>query len=250
MLSEERKKMICDYVNQESAVTVQELMKVFDTSEATIRRDLTELNKKGLLVKVHGGAVALQNQITMDYKVSEREQVNREEKLKIAQYAAALIQSNDLVYLDAGTTTGFLIDYLDYGTCRETVFVTNAISHAAKLSASGYTVYLTGGRLKSTTEALIGAECYAGLQQYQFSIGFFGTNAVSRSAGYTTPDPEEARIKAVAFHHTGVPYVLCDSSKFDKISSVRFAEFGSGKMITAGRVSQEYQKEPTIIIVE
>lgn len=249
MLSEERKKMICDYVNRENAVTVQELMKVFDASEATIRRDLTELNRKGLLVKVHGGAVALQNQITTDYNVSEREMVSRDEKIRIARYGATLIQPNDLIYIDAGTTTGFLIDYLDYGTCREAVFVTNAIVHATRLSANGYTVYLTGGRLKSTTEALVGTECYAGLQRYRFSIGFFGTNAVSRSAGCTTPDPEEAKIKEIAIRHTRMPYILCDPNKFDKISSVQFAEFGQGTIITTGTLPAEYQSEQTIVVV-
>lgn len=248
MLSEERKKMICDYVNRESAVTVQELMKVFDTSEATIRRDLTELNRKGLLVKVHGGAVALQNQITTDYNVSEREMVNREDKIIIARYAADLIQSNDLVYLDAGTTTGFLIDYLDYGTCREAVFVTNAIVHATKLSGKGYTVYLTGGRLKATTEALVGTECYACLQRYRFSIGFFGTNAVSHTAGFTTPDPEEAKIKEIAIRHTQVPYILCDSNKFEKTSSVQFAEYGQGRIITTGSIPKEYRSGQTIVV--
>lgn len=249
MLSEERKKEILEYVNHRNAVTVQELMQQFTASEATIRRDLTDLNKKGLLVKVHGGAVALQNQITTDYNVSEREMVNREEKMRIARYAAALIQPHDLVFLDAGTTTGCLIDYLDYGVCREVIFVTNAIVHATKLSAGGYTVYLTGGRIKSTTEALVGTECYACLQQYQFSLGFFGTNAVSRSTGFTTPDPEEARIKEIAVRHTRMPYILCDSSKFDKVSSVRFTEFGQGKVITTGILPEEYRLDERIHII-
>lgn len=249
MLSEERKKQILEYVNHRNAVTVQELMQKFSASEATIRRDLTELNKKGLLVKVHGGAVALQNQITTDYNVSEREMVNREEKMNIARYAATLIHPNDLVFLDAGTTTGYLVDYLDYGVCREVIFVTNAIVHATKLSAGGYTVYLTGGRIKSTTEALVGTECYACLQQYQFSLGFFGTNAVSRSTGFTTPDPEEARIKEMAFRHTRMPYILCDSGKFDMVSSVRFAEFGQGKVITTGMIPEEYRLDERIHII-
>lgn len=249
MLSEERKKHILEYVNHHNAVTVQELMQHYSASEATIRRDLAELNRKGLLVKVHGGAVALENQITMDYNVSERELVNREAKLKIAQYAATLIQPNDLVFLDAGTTTGYLVDFLDYNRCRETVFVTNAIVHAGKLSAGGYMVYLTGGRIKSTTEALVGNQCFACLQQYQFSIGFFGTNAASRFAGFTTPDPEEAGIKGIAFSHTRKPYILCDSSKFDKVSSVRFAEFGKGKVITAGSLPEEYRQEENVLIV-
>lgn len=248
MLSEERKKQICDYVNTQSAVTVQELMQRFSASEATIRRDLTELNKKGLLIKVHGGAVALQSQITVDYNVAERETVNRESKMNIARYAASLIQANDLVYIDAGTTTSLLVDYLDYGTYKDVIFVTNAIIHAKKLSAGGFTVYLTGGRLKAATEALIGAECYENLQKYQFSIGFFGTNAVSRTEGFTTPDPEEAEIKRTAICHTRSPYVLCDYEKFDKTSSVRFAEFKQVKVITDGKLPIGYQKEKNIIM--
>lgn len=228
---------------------MQELMQQFSASEATIRRDLTELNKKGLLVKVHGGAVAVQSQITVDYNVVERETVNRECKTNIARYAASLIQSNDLVYLDAGTTTSFLIDYLDYGTCKEVVFVTNAVIHAKKLSANGFTVYLTGGRLKASTEALIGTECYENLQKYHFSIGFFGTNAVSRAEGFTTPDPEEAEIKRTAILHTGTPYVLCDYEKFDKISSVRFADFKQVKIITSGEISRGYQREENVVLV-
>lgn len=249
MLSEERKKEICDYVNSRNAVTVQELMQQFSASEATIRRDLTELNKKGLLVKVHGGAVALQSQITVDYNVAERETVNREAKTNIARYAASLIQSNDLVYLDAGTTTSFLIDYLDYGTCKDVVFVTNAIIHAKKLSANGFTVYLTGGRLKAATEALIGTECYETLQKYHFSIGFFGSNAVSRTEGCTTPDPEEAEIKRTSILHTRSPYVLCDYEKFDKTSSVRFADFNQVKIITTGEVPRGYQREENVVLI-
>lgn len=249
MLSEERKLHICEFVNQQNAVTVQELMNEFCTSEATIRRDLTELDKKGLLLKVHGGAVALQKQITTDFKVAERETVNREEKITIARYAASLIQGSDLVYLDAGTTTSLLIDYLDYDMCRETVFVTNAIVHAKKLSTGGYTVYLTGGKVKATTEALIGSECHASLQKYHFSIGFFGANAVSRTAGITTPDPEEAEIKRTAMLRTRVPYVLCDHEKFDKTSSVRFADFSYGKIITTNLIPLAYREEETIIIV-
>lgn len=244
MLSEERKQRICSYVNTQNAVTVQELMEALGASEATIRRDLNELHKRGLLSKVHGGAVALPQRITSDYTIAAREDINREEKISIARYAATLIQPNDLVFLDAGTTTSFLIDYLDV---PNVTFVTNAIIHAKKLSNKNYPVYLTGGQLKSTTEALIGSECYSALQRYQFSIGFFGTNAVNHTDGFTTPDPEEAKIKECAIAHSLSPYVLCDHGKFDLTAPVCFAGFQQACIITAGNIPKAYHRDPTII---
>lgn len=244
MLSEERKQRICNYVNTQNAVTVQELMEELGASEATIRRDLKELHRRGLLSKVHGGAVALPQQIKLDYTVAAREDVNQEEKINIARYAATLIQPNDLVFLDAGTTTSYLIDHLEV---PNVTFVTNAIIHAKKLSSKNYPVYLTGGQLKSTTEALIGSECYSALQRYQFSIGFFGTNAVNHTDGFTTPDPEEAKIKECAITHTLSPYVLCDHSKFDLTAPVRFADYQQACIIAAGNIPKAYCKDQTII---
>ena len=134
MLSEERKLKILNYINTKHAVTATDLMEKFNASEATIRRDLTEMDKKGLISKVHGGAVSIQNQIAKDFKVSEREEQNREAKIAIAKYAASLISANDTVFLDAGTTTSYLIDYLE---AANVTFVTNAIVHAQKLAAKG-----------------------------------------------------------------------------------------------------------------
>ena len=244
MLSEERKLRILEYINANHAVTATDLMEKFNASEATIRRDLTEMDKKGLISKVHGGAVSIQNQIAKDFKVSEREEQNREAKIAIAKYAASLISANDTVFLDAGTTTSYLIDYLE---AANVTFVTNAIVHAQKLAAKGYSVYLTSGKLKSTTEALVGVDCYAFLSNYHFSIGFFGTNAVNEEAGFTTPDPEEAKIKQYALSHTMSPYVLCDHSKFDMTAPVSFASYEQACIITAGNVPKKYRKDKNVI---
>lgn len=246
MFSEERKALILEYIDQNKAVSTLELMQQFNASEATIRRDLTEMAKKGLLSKVHGGAVSLHNQIVSDYNVSEREEKNREEKIAIARYAASLISDNDLVFLDAGTTTAYIVDFI---TQKNLSFVTNAVTHAQKLARKGYPVYLTGGRLKPTTEALIGTSCYEFILKYQFSIGFFGTNAVSHENGFMTPDPEEAKIKECALSHTLSPYVLCDHAKFDMSSSVRFAEYDKACIITTGAIPKSYKRDNTLILI-
>ena len=156
MLTEERHSNILSLLDKDGSVTVQQLMKELQTSESTIRRDLNQLDAQGFLTKVHGGAIA-KNTIysTMDENVMNRKAMNAEAKIRIAKYAASLIEPEDFVYLDAGTTTELMIDYI---TNRQTVFVTNAISHAKKLSDIGFRVYILGGEFKSATEAIVGEE--------------------------------------------------------------------------------------------
>lgn len=247
MLPEERKSLILEYINANHAVTTTELLEHFNSSEATIRRDLTEMSKKGMISKVHGGAVAIQNQITYDYNVSEREIKNTEDKKIIAQYAASLIKPNDLIFLDAGTTTSYLIDFVNVPNIT---FVTNAVIHAQKLAAKGYQTYLTGGRLKSMTEALVGTDCYEYLMKYHFTLGFFGTNAVNHEHGFTTPDPEEAKTKECALMHTLCPYILCDHAKFDMTAPVSFAPYEAANIITTGNIPTAYKKDKNIIRVD
>lgn len=247
MLPEERKSLILEYVNLNHAVSTADLMKQFDASEATIRRDLTDMHAKGLLSKVHGGAVSLQNQIVSDYNVSDRAEQNMEEKIVIAKYAASLIQPNNLVYLDAGTTTGCMIDHIEV---PNVTFVTNAIMHAKRLAAKGYPVYLTGGKLKATTEAMIGSECYEQIRKFHFSIGFFGVNAVNHDAGFMTPDPEEAKIKECAIRHTLSPYILCDHAKFDLIAPVSFASYHHANMITTKSIPYAYRKDENLVFAD
>ena len=246
MLTEERKNQILKLVEQNGGVSVQELMGLLNASESTIRRDLNDLDKKELLVKVHGGAVSASKNITSDIMVSEREDLNREKKKQVARYAASLITDEDLVYLDAGTTTSFVIDYL---SCKNTVFVTNAIAHARKLCSLGYQVYMPGGRLKIRTEALTGTQTCEYLAKFHFTKGFFGTNGVTVREGFTTPDIQEATVKETAINHTKERYVICDSSKFDKISSVTFAEFSYPVIITDKEAPGNYRDYDNIIFV-
>lgn len=247
MLAEERKSRIIDFVNEKKAVTATELMQAFNASEATIRRDLTELDQKGLLSKVHGGAVTVQSQILMDNKVSERAELNLNEKRRIAQYAASLIKDYDLVFLDAGTTTGYIIDYIQ---AKHITIVTNAVFHAHKASSLGITAYLTGGRLKSSTEALVGSDCFDSIRRFHFSIGFYGTNGVSSRDGFSTPDIEEAKIKELAISRTATPYILCDHTKFHITAPVRFAQYNDACIISTGNVPESYKKDPNVIIVD
>lgn len=245
MLAEERLEEILRLVQEYGSMTVQKLMEYTGASESTLRRDLNALDKKGLLTKVHGGAIAIEmNGVVKDSDVIIREELHRSEKLDAAKYAASLIRPDDFIYLDAGTTTGYMIDFMSE---KRAVFVTNAVMHARKLVNKGFQVYLPGGELKAVTEAIIGEEAVQNLRQYHFTKGFWGTNGIHRDAGLTTPDAREAKIKQCAMEQTERCYVLSDSSKVGQISCVTFAPFEKAEIIVAGTVQKEYQKYRNMI---
>lgn len=241
MLTEQRYQIILDLLKEKKSVTATELKELLDTSESTVRRDITALHKAGKLIKVFGGAVALEEEekvTAYEPTVAQKSELYVEEKKQIAKYAAEMIGEDDFVYLDAGTSTGYLIDFLGQ---TKAVFVTNAVSHAQRLSAKGVKVLLIGGELKSSTEAVIGAQAMKNLQDYHFTKGFFGTNGITRAEGFTTPDANEALVKRTAMERCRSRFVLADHSKFGLISSVTFSEFENAQILTDS-CPEEYRK--------
>lgn len=230
MLSEQRHRMILKVLEERRSVTVTELTELLNISESTARRDITILDKAGKLVKVFGGAVLADNvYLSAEPTVAQKTEVNREEKKRIARYAVSLIRNQDFVYIDAGTTTGYMLDFLEN---RDVTFVTNAVAHAQRLAAAGMKVILVGGTLKTSTEAVVGTSAVLMLKDYHFSIGFFGANGISRTAGFTTPDANEALVKKTALEQCKKAYILCDHSKFNTVSSVTFAAIDAGVILT------------------
>lgn len=201
MLTQQRHEIILKLLREKGSITVTEVKDLLDTSESTVRRDITALDKEGKLEKKH----------------------------RIARYAAGLIQDEDFVYIDAGTTTGDMLKFLQV---TKAVFVTNAVVHAQALAERGFKVFLVGGELKGSTEAVIGNQAMNTLREYHFTKGFFGTNGITKKSGCTTPDANEAAVKSAAMQQCRECYVLCDSSKFDNISSVTFADFYRSTVIT------------------
>lgn len=246
MLTEQRYEIILKLLNEKKSITVAEVKEALDTSESTVRRDFTALHKAGRLIKVFGGAVAPEQAVmTHEYTVAQKLEVHREEKQLVARYAASLIEPEDFIYLDAGTTTGCMLDHISE---TRATYVTNAVAHAGRLAAKGFRVLLVGGELKGSTEAVVGNVAAQILRQYHFSKGFFGTNGISRGTGFTTPDPNEAMVKRIAMENCRNSYVLADSSKFSQVSSVTFADFERVTVLTE-RVPEGYQKYKNVIAV-
>ena len=239
MLTEERHQLILKYLAEEKAVTVTELTGLLQASESTIRRDLNTLHQQGKLLKVHGGATLKEKAVTtVEYDMKTKSALNLAEKKRIARYAASLIEKDDFVYIDAGTTTELLVDYID----QPAEFVTNGIGHARKLAMKGFRVHILGGEYKLSTEAMIGIEAVQALAAYHFTKAFLGTNGISIGGGYSTPDTQEAYVKGEAVKKAYESYILADHTKFNMDSRITFARLEDAKIITDQKPEQNYEK--------
>ncbi len=244
MLTEERHSIIIDTVNKQGSVGLSELCVLLNTSESTIRRDLNALSKMGKLTKVRGGAIALTDNFTVgERNVEEKSKLFNEEKEAVARFAASLIDDGDFVFIDAGTTTDKMIDYIPP---QKVTFVTNAFLHAKKLAQKGFKVFIPAGEIKLSTEAIVGEECLLCLQNYNFTKCFIGVNGISVSGGLSTPDISEARVKTAVINNSKEVYILADHSKFDKVTAVKFAQLNSGRIITDRLEDKKYLTKASV----
>ena len=247
MLTQQRHEEILRRLQENGSVSVSELTELLETSESTIRRDLLALDRMGKLHRVHGGATRTERQFLMsEDNIEEKILRNIDQKKQIAAYAASQIQPGDFVYLDAGTTTLLMIDYLEPG---EVTFVTNGIMHARELAKRGFRAYILGGELKTATEAVVGIAAAQNLMSYNFSKAFLGTNGISSKFGYSTPDTDEAFLKTAAIDRSFVSYVVADSSKFGKVSTVSFGTLNSSAIITEKLPDPRYLEQTVIKVV-
>ena len=230
MLANERKKRIVDYLKINRRATIEELLTLMDCSISRLRRDLNELEKEKSLRRVHGGAELTQD-LSEELSISEKTSKNIQEKEEIAQIALSKIKDGDIVFLDAGTTTGLLAELINQSHLYLTI-VTNSVTHLAKLTDDRLIVYLLGGRVKKVTDAIIGSQALEQLSAYQFNVAFVGANGFDTKHGAMTPDHEEAAIKGLAVKQSQNAYVLADSSKLGQMSFVKFANSEEVELIT------------------
>lgn len=248
MLAEERFQAILKVLEEKGIATVTELAQETETSESTIRRDLSALSRQGKLNKIHGGATALDSEfMALERDVVTKEYMNVEEKEKIARYAAQQIQEGDFVFIDAGTTTLKLAEYVSEAGAT---YVTNGVVHGRILADKGLKVYVLGGLLKPSTEAIVGVGAVNSLRQYNFTKAFMGVNGIALAQGFTTPDPEEALIKTEAMRRAYMTYVLADHTKFNTVYASTIAELEQACVITDYLPDEKYSGRTVIKEVE
>ncbi|UOQ49947.1 DeoR/GlpR family DNA-binding transcription regulator [Gracilibacillus caseinilyticus] len=250
MLTIERQDLILSLLKKQEVVTVKQFCEAANASESTIRRDLTELEKKQYIKRVHGGA-SLLKKTREEPTILEKSTRHQQEKSMIAQRAASFVEQGDTVYLDAGTSTMELIPFLEN---KEVVVVTNGIPHVQLLTERGIETYVISGKAKKGTAALIGTKAVDAIKEFHFDKCFLGINGIHLEQGLTTPDPEEASVKRTAIAQSQASYILADPSKFGEVAFANVAQLSEVSIITTNGISQEQlreiRKQSTLEVVE
>ncbi|NQD87982.1 DeoR/GlpR transcriptional regulator [Paenarthrobacter sp. CM16] len=231
MFAEERQQLISALVAERGRVSVTDLADRFSITTETVRRDLAALEVSGNLRRVHGGAVPSDRLSTREESILERAVQRQVEKSRIANAALALIPelTTGSVLLDAGSTTETLADLLAQRTPSangndELVVITHAIPIAGKLSSTqGIALQILGGRVRGLTQAAVGQSTVEAACKLRPDIAFVGANGIHATFGLSTPDPEEAAVKAAFVTSARRVVALADSSKLDAETLVQFA---------------------------
>nr|WP_283939799.1 DeoR/GlpR family DNA-binding transcription regulator [Pseudomonas sp. R3.Fl] len=210
----ERQQQILAAARRDGRVDVASLATTLDVTPETVRRDLTVLERHGLVRRVHGGAIPVE-QLGFEPGLAQREGLLSGEKDRIAKAALEELPAGGAIILDAGTTTVRLAELLP--TDRELTVVTHALPVATVLATRpGITLHLVGGTVRGRTLAAVGTWALRELADIHVDTAFLGTNGLSVEHGLTTPDLAEAAVKRALVTAARRTVVLADHTKLGR----------------------------------
>ena len=213
MLKTERQKIILELLQKEKNVKVRDLKERFEVSDETVRRDLNELEKHGVLRCVHGGAV-YNSPMTHEYAVDQRIKHNQQEKEAICRRAAELVEDGSSVAIEASTTTLFLGNYLTLK--NNLTVITNSIYLANTLVGNPTNrVKLVGGDLWVKDQKVMGADAEAGFVNYHVDIAFFSVSGISPDLGIFEFTEIERDLTRAVMKSAETRILLNDITKYD-----------------------------------
>ncbi|MFI6597668.1 DeoR/GlpR family DNA-binding transcription regulator [Nonomuraea sp. NPDC050536] len=221
MYAEERQQEILRRARASGRVDVVSLADELDVTTETIRRDLTALERAGVLRRVHGGAIPVER-LGFEPALAARDEVMTAEKERIAKAALAELPEDGSVIIDAGSTTGRLVQILPPD--RELTVVVNSPPLATVLAARpNLHVIMLGGRVRGRTLATVDDWALQPLAHLHVDVAFMATNGCSIPDGLTTPDPAEAAIKRAMVKAAQRCVLLADHTKFTNTYLAGFA---------------------------
>jgi DeoR/GlpR family transcriptional regulator of sugar metabolism len=217
----ERQQYILEYLRNHKSIDVSFLTNELKVSDVTVRKDLVKLERDGLLIRSHGGAVNM-DYLSLESSFIEKEDKFTEEKMAIAAEAARLIMDGMIVAMTTGTTISHMTKMIR--DRKNLTIVTNAVNVAVDLmNVNGINLFLTGGNIRPKTFALIGEMAQKSLEGLFYEIAFVGVNGFSIDLGITTPSMEEAKVVRKVIEGARKVVVLADHTKFNKVAFNRIA---------------------------
>lgn len=212
MLKEERYDKILQILEEEKYISAQKLSKMLYVSLPTIRRDLTELQRRNQIIRSHGGAKKIQEEHIVA-PLNFRKTIHAAEKRALCLSAAKLVNDNEIIFIDSSTTTLQMADYLS--DKKGITVITNGIPLATALVKKGIKTYCTGGEIFSNSFAHFGSFAEEFIGKFNIDTLFFSCHGVTEKGMLTDPSLPETQIRKVAINQSKKTVFLCDGTKFN-----------------------------------
>lgn len=241
--TEERRSIILNTLHDEGRVSVASLVDTFEVSEVSIRKDLAVLEEKQLLVRVKGGAINIhQSGEFDDNSITEKQKLHSREKQILGKYAASLINENETIIIDSGTTTMEIAKNLDH--LKKLTIITNSIDIAMTLNRyDKFTVILLGGTMRVISHSTVGMLAEYAMKNFYCDKLFLGVDSFNIKDGLSTPNIEEASLNQAMISAAKEVIAVFDSSKFGKRGFAHIAKLDKIDMIiTDSNISNEYRQ--------
>lgn len=211
MFEMERFEKIQDILSERTTMSVHNLAEMLFVSETTIRRDLNELARQGLVKRIHGGVVLLTGP-NRELPLYMRERQNSDAKELIASRALSHIHNGQVLFLDASSTVQRMVRHLSQ--FRDLTIITNGLKTAQELSVLPHQVYCTGGLQLHNSSAYVGHIAERMVREFSADLFFFSSRGLSDDGRITDASGEETQLRRVMFEQSQHRIFLCDSSKF------------------------------------
>lgn len=251
VLAQQRQELILARTRSQGAVRVADLVVSLDVSDMTIRRDIAELARRGLVHRVHGGAVDA-GRAAYEPDFQAKSSLAGAQKQAIAARALALVEPGSAIALSAGTTTHLLAALIAAEPAlRPLTVVTNSLPAAAALHRPddhGLSVVLTGGT-RTPSDALVGPVATRSLEALRVDVTFLGVHGFDVDAGLTTPNLLEAETDRALVACAARTVVVADHSKWGSVGLSRIVELSEvGVLITDDGLPPEAVEELTDVV--
>ncbi len=214
MLIEERQHKILEELRRHPDITVAELARLLCVSEPTVRRDFTELHRKGIITKIYGGAILNQGAADREIPFLVRENEKSAVKAEMGNLAAQKVRDGMVVMLDGSTSAYHLVPYL--ARRKDLIVITSGAKTAVALAEANIRTFCTGGQMLIHSFSYVGEQAERFVGTMNADILFFSCRGVSEDGQMTDMAIEEANLRRAMFGHCKEKYLLCDSSKFGK----------------------------------
>lgn len=213
MLKEERHIYIINELKNNNIIQVSDIKDKLDVTEMTIRRDLKELEEKGILKRIHGGATSVDLLSSKEFSHNEKVKKNIKEKKEISQKIVSTVKDNETIFLGPGSTIELVSEYISDKSCK---IVTNSLYLFNRLNRNNYKdLILIGGSFRSNTGAFVGSLATNTVRKLRFKRAFIGVNGLNDDKVFTYSE-DEGEIQRIALDNSQLRYIVADHTKVGK----------------------------------